>query len=132
MIRRPPRSTRTDTLFPYTTLFRSPSPARWPARPRGRVVRSGTPVMDPALATRPHPSHTGERRLYAVVRIRTLAGGPGINTDRCPWLVGTGPLFAVARSEEHTSELQSLMRISYAVFCLKKKKSTRKMSTETI
>src|SRR3546814_13545482 len=51
--------------------------------------------MDPALATRPHPSHTGERRLYAVVRIRTLAGGPGINTDRCPWLVGTGPLFAV-------------------------------------
>src|SRR3546814_12657833 len=96
MIRRPPRSTRTDTLFPYTTLFRSPSPARWPARPRGRVVRSGTPVMDPALATRPHPSHTGERRLYAVVRIRTLAGGPGINTDRCPWLVGTGPLFAVA------------------------------------
>src|SRR3546814_12315452 len=52
--------------------------------------------MDPALATRPHPSHTGDRRLYAVVRIRTLAGGPGITPDRCPWLEGTGPLFAVA------------------------------------
>src|SRR3546814_937370 len=64
----------------------------------------------------------------AVARVRTLAGGLGINTDRCPWLVGTGPLFAVAlacsRSEEHTSELQSLMRISYAVFCLKKKQET--------
>src|SRR3546814_9926127 len=88
--------------------------------------------MDPALATRPHPSHTGERRLYAVVRIRTLAGGPGINTDRCPWLVGTGPLFAVAlRSEAHTSELQSLMRISYAVFCLNNtnRNSTRPTSS---
>src|SRR3546814_4147626 len=72
MIRRPPRSTRTDTLFPYTTLFRSQ-----------------------ATGSRPH-----ERHRHELAR-------PGRRTGR---------------SEEHTSELQSLMRISYAVFCLKKKK----------
>src|SRR3546814_7664763 len=82
MIRRPPRSTRTDTLFPYTTLFRSPARHR-PSPPAGR--------HGPASRCRRAPS-----------------------TRR--------------RSEEHTSELQSLMRISYAVFCLKKKKpkKTRK------
>src|SRR3546814_7404614 len=77
MIRRPPRSTLTDTLFPYTTLFRSP-----------------------ALMT--HPRRMNLRR-----RI----------TEQ------TGYLLPTYRSEEHTSELQSLMRISYAVFCLKKKKT---------
>src|SRR3546814_3688281 len=83
MIRRPPRSTRTDTLFPYTTLFRSPSSSQ-PSRPA--VVASTT----------------------WVVAGRDMAG--------------RGALAWEARSEEHTSELQSLMRISYAVFCLKKKK----------
>src|SRR3546814_13292124 len=77
MIRRPPRSTRTDTLFPYTTLFRSQ-----------RIA--GHPVLDTAIG-------------IAHVQIDRI--------DQC-----------VRRSEEHTSELQSLMRISYAVFCLKKKK----------
>src|SRR3546814_2763840 len=76
MIRRPPRSTRTDTLFPYTTLFRSISP------PSSRLIRSS------------------RLRLNAAVT-------------------------PVGRSEEHTSELQSLMCISYAVFCLKKKKKTK-------
>src|SRR3546814_2057275 len=84
MIRRPPRSTRTDTLFPYTTLFRSP---------RG------------ALARRP-------------VQHRCPPAGPR-GTRRGPAEPGAA---ARRRSEEHTSELQSLMRISYAVFCLKKKK----------
>src|SRR3546814_1585824 len=84
MIRRPPRSTRTDTLFPYTTLFRSPS--------MHRALRRGT---------------RGERK-RGVVKM----GDP---------LQGIAHL-ATKRSEEHTSELQSLMRISYAVFCLKKKK----------
>src|SRR3546814_6972737 len=79
MMRRPRRSTRTDTLFPYTTLFRSPRPD--------------------ALLRRPVPE-----RVRNVARTRTR--------PRC----------RAARSEEHTSELQSLMRISYAVFCLKKKK----------
>src|SRR3546814_18184195 len=75
MIRRPPRSTRTDTLFPYTTLFRSPRPVA----PSSRIS-----PPDPVAAP------------------------------------GNGAI--AVRSEEHTSELQSLMRISYAVFCLKKKK----------
>src|SRR3546814_7658053 len=77
MIRRPPRSTRTDTLFPYTTLFRSRYPGRSEASPRSRL-----------------PNRSGRSSV----------------PDHC-------------RSEEHTSELQSLMRISYAVFCLKKKKN---------
>src|SRR3546814_17510986 len=87
MIRRPPRSTRTDTLFPYTTLFRS---ARW------RLVLGG-PDEGKALAA--HPDVGG-----------VLFTG-----------MGGQHLALVGRSEEHTSELQSLMRISYAVFCLKKK-----------
>src|SRR3546814_5488336 len=82
MIRRPPRSTRTDTLFPYTTLFRSPRavPRRLHDRPGARLARAEDVQVEGQLA-RP----------------------------------------ARHRSEEHTSELQSLMRISYAVFCLKKK-----------
>src|SRR3546814_17683364 len=90
MIRLPPRSTRTDTLFPYTTLFRS----SWaPARVRARAPRR-QPRRPATAARRPrHPR---------------AASAPTA-------------LAASARSEEHTSELQSLMRISYAVFCLKKK-----------
>src|SRR3546814_20686691 len=87
MIRRPPRSTRTDTLFPYTTLFRS-------RRPRDRSC--GQQRWSSAS-----PHFRGGGR--TVARIRTHKG--------------------LRRSEEHTSELQSLMRISYAVFCLKKKKT---------
>src|SRR3546814_4759645 len=95
MIRRPPRSTRTDTLFPYTTLFRSrTTSARAPRGPsstrRSLIVRAFTPGP---------PFH---RRGMRRPRAR--------------------PPHPAARSEEHTSELQSLMRISYAVFCLKKKK----------
>src|SRR3546814_11208417 len=84
MIRRPPRSTRTDTLFPYTTLFRSPQP-----RIAARGGKGGVP-----------------RRRRRIER-------PAIGADRKA---------AARRSEEHTSELPSLMRISYAVFCLNKKK----------
>src|SRR3546814_14822361 len=82
MIRRPPRSTRTDTLFPYTTLFRSPrkAVAGWP----GSLAARAAACRDGLAATA-----------------------------------------AFRRSEEHTSELQSLMRISYAVFCLKKKKKNK-------
>src|SRR3546814_7234267 len=84
MIRRPPRSTRTDTLFPYTTLFRSIGDRASDRRidiPFGHAIDESQRAVD--------------RRA-----------------------------FFITRSEEHTSELQSLMRISYAVFCLKKKKST--------
>src|SRR3546814_4397721 len=89
MIRRPPRSTRTDTLFPYTTLFRS-------ADAQGE--------------------HEGGQRL----RGTALVGTAG-DVDARHRAGDRGD-----RSEEHTSELQSLMRISYAVFCLKKKKTKRK------
>src|SRR3546814_15081398 len=95
MIRRPPRSTRTDTLVPYTTLFRS----RHDAQRRQRPHRG--PVEQPA-DRRARPFH--------------LQGDDGMTEKRR----GSG---ASGRSEEHTSELQSLMRISYAVFCLKKKKN---------
>src|SRR3546814_9140734 len=91
MIRRPPRSTRTDTLFPYTTLFRS---------------HYDSPVTGTASTL------TYAQLLDQVSRFAGLLQSLGVDKgDR-----------VVVRSEEHTSELQSLMRISYAVFCLKKKK----------
>src|SRR3546814_1030405 len=98
MVRRPPRSTRTDTLFPYTTLFRSRRTA--PAC-----------ALFGFLAARTAPA--GGRMLFA--RILAIGGQVGL---RARAVVKTD--ISHARSEEHTSELQSLMRISYAVFCLKK------------
>src|SRR3546814_1187761 len=88
MIRRPPRSTRTDTLFPYTTLFRS-------------SLRPGVAAV-----------HLGQSRPAAATRLRAGDGGRPAGQ---------------IRSEEHTSELQSLMRISYAVFCLKKKINNKQL-----
>src|SRR3546814_3670103 len=105
MIRRPPRSTRTDTLFPYTTLFRSAAYAvagagRQAGLGRGRARLVGARGRAPRAA----------------VRRRQAAGD--VEEDRR----------RQGRSEEHTSELQSLMRISYAVFCLKTK--TREKTTQ--
>src|SRR3546814_976359 len=109
MLRRPPRSTRTYTLFPYTTLFRS--------RPESRRHRSLRPAArrdrrqehrgaEPGPAARPH--------------------GPGARSIATRRLArGGSDQHARRRSEEHTSELQSLMRISSAVFCLKKKKTDK-------
>src|SRR3546814_3073124 len=97
MIRRPPRSTRTDTLFPYTTLFRS-------------LVQRLHPGVDEAQAV------IVDRRPEDVVDPAQLSHRFVVDVDA---QVDTGK----RRSEEHTSELQSLMRISYAVFCLKKKKN---------
>src|SRR3546814_9595554 len=95
MIRRPPRSTRTDTLFPYTTLFRSRRRCRRAISPGGHASENNR-----GIAARPRPP--------------PRFGSPGrVNV----------------RSEEHTSELQSLMRISYAVFCLKKKKHINRNTT---
>src|SRR3546814_2324080 len=106
MIRRPPRSTRTDTLFPYTTLFRSASaPA---ASPTGR-----TPC--PSRSARPSPR--GVRRDHPGVPEASQANDPPDQKA-----AEGARRVSRRRSEEHTSELQSLMRISYAVFCLKKKK----------
>src|SRR3546814_2847444 len=99
MIRRPPRATRTDTLFPYTTLFRS-----------GICIRYTVGPVDRCHGRDLHVDHAG---LGAV-------GLPFYRSYADGWQgsCAEGRL----RSEEHTSELQSLMRISYAVFCLKKKK----------
>src|SRR3546814_1994325 len=97
MIRRPPRSTRTDTLFPYTTLFRS----------------------DPALADRRDADIA--TRLHREAVEEFIARGAIERNAR-----------AARRSEEHTSELQSLMRISYAVFCLKKKKNSNTKPHHTL
>src|SRR3546814_10363258 len=101
MIRRPPQSTRTDTLFPYSTLFRS------------RALRQPLRTCRPAIAQdvrRGHSLDGGLRTGIARARLRSRTWGKfGLSHDHLE-----------ARSEEHTSELQSLMRISYAVFCLKK------------
>src|SRR3546814_10458454 len=104
MIRRPPRSTRTDTPFPYTTLFRTD-------RLQGRAHARGQP-----------PEGAGQAR----VRLRAGLGraegraGEGVGGDR------------PVRSEEHTSELQSLMRSSYAVFCLQNKNTSRQQQVQNL
>src|SRR3546814_10354445 len=97
MIRLPPRSTRTDTLFPYTTLFRSPVSMRLSSGTSRRAEDAAEPEV---------------RNPTSMVLVRSTSG------------VITSPIGGGNRSEEHTSELQSLMRISYAVFCLKKKHTT--------
>src|SRR3546814_4641212 len=109
MIRRPPRSTRTDPLFPYTTLFRS-EPAIAGAVAVVAWVLEGTRHVDVDAADGiDHLDEAGEVDPRVVVD-RDAEQRPDRVLER-----------AQARSEEHTSELQSLMRISYAVFCLKKK-----------
>src|SRR3546814_9232626 len=97
MIRRPPRSTRTDTLSPYTTLFRSSCMA---SAADEREIIDVPPIGEDPL-TNPH--HVSKSLLIGIIQPRVEE------------------IFELVRSEEHTSELQSLMRISYAVFCLKKK-----------
>src|SRR3546814_2872751 len=98
MIRRPPRSTRTDTLFPYTTLFRS-------RRSDGRA------------GCRREMHFAEETVLAERLLCRSMVDPTGFEP-------------VTSRSEEHTSELQSLMRISYAVFCLKKKKELKHATTD--
>src|SRR3546814_5877497 len=116
MIRRPPRSTRTDTLFPYTTLFRSHLPAL--SERRDDIM----PLIDHFLTR-----YAAERR----VPVPELASETVAALQSYDWPGNVRQLrnvvertLILTRSEEHTSELQSLMRISYAVFCLKKKNNT--------
>src|SRR3546814_6120542 len=103
MIRRPPSSTRTDTLFPYTTLFRSLPAGAVACDPAGPVRAGGDGMTRRALIT----GITGQDGSYLAESL------------------------LARRSEEHTSELQSLMRISYAVFCLKKKNTNAKTTIHT-
>src|SRR3546814_1741415 len=124
MLRRPPRSTLTDTLFPYTTLFRSCGGGKpaWLPRAQDQGAQSGRSPATPRLRTGCSPEPSPALPAFAChsssgqrVRDRRTPGcTPGDLSD------GEG-----RRSEEHTSELQSLMRISYAVFCLKQKKNIK-------
>src|SRR3546814_7460616 len=121
MIRRPPRSTRTDTLCPYTTLFRSPN------------CRSGDNVATHAFLS--HASHPSWQRFDRMPHPPSYTAGSQVpcrarRTRRTSY---TSSAPSSSRSEEHTSELQSLMRISYAVFCLKKQKKryTRQLNETT-
>src|SRR3546814_5162482 len=107
MIRRPPRSTRTDTLFPYTTLFRSELPQAGARHVAGHPRAAGQARGPPAQ--------------HAYVAFHSQRGKAPSHRARDD-----------GRSEEHTSELQSLMRISYAVFCLKKKNRTYLLTIFTL
>src|SRR3546814_6021645 len=113
MVRRPPRSTRTDTLFPYTTLFRS-------TLHNGYGLTEGSGVCWTRLDDDNHDCSVGPPNPGMELRICDKEGKPV-----APGEIGE-------RSEEHTSELQSLMRISYAVFCLKKKKHNEEKRTHII
>src|SRR3546814_10055692 len=134
MLRRPPRSTRTDTLFPYTTLFRSISPlsdlkALWILylfirRQKPLIVHTHTPKAGVV-------GMLASKLAGVPIRLHTVAGLPLMETsgykkkvlelvEKLTYKCAT-KVYPNSRSEEHTSELQSLMRISYAVFCLKKK-----------
>src|SRR3546814_10466775 len=141
MIRRPPRSTRTDTLFPYTTLFRSDEDAQveltynWdPQEYSGgrnfghlayqveNIYETCQRLMDAGVTINrpPRDGHMAFVRTPDNISVELLQDGQLEPAE--PWasMSNTGE-----RSEEHTSELQSLMRISYAVFCLKKKKNNQ-------
>src|SRR3546814_1235003 len=121
MIRRPPRSTRPDTLFPYTTLFRSGKASQ----------RSDAGQMQPALSAA-FRYETLHLRIFASRQETSLRNTPPPSPAPIPASLASvrgvhrrlsdrARCRRAGRSEEHTSELQSLMRISYAVFCLKKK-----------
>src|SRR3546814_6918020 len=115
MIRGPPRSTRTDPLFPYTPLFRSADDGM-------AIMR----VADAGLAIEAAANGFGRASVPLLLAEKDIAEGrvrqigERRESSRAYWLIAPLPQW---RSEEHTSELQSLMRISYAVFCLKKKKT---------
>src|SRR3546814_9020994 len=131
MIRRPPRSTRTYTLFPYTTLFRSVETRQRIAGLAGRdhearaievlqvvdgAEAGAVDVLEQRVRAACHARCGAVHRVVAAVRLHAVAEQPAQHRQ------------AAQRSEENTSELQSLMRISYAVFCLKKKTQKIKLS----
>src|SRR3546814_3272896 len=131
MVRRPPRSTRTDTLFPYPALFRSEDPRLNALQARdlvldgellplqvinGDFVRLGASLLVLQLCV--------QARMAGTQAVDPIGGGHTHLLSAAPDRNGSGPDYATlvdVRSEEHTSELQSLMRISYAAFCLTKK-----------
>src|SRR3546814_5235128 len=119
MIRRPTRSTRTEPLFPYTTLFRYETPESG--------LASTQEWKPPKASGRARTATSGIRS--AAGRSSSSIGVTQLRPSRRP--SSERPRLPTERSEEHTSELQSLMRISYAVFCLKKKKKHYKTNTKS-
>src|SRR3546814_5421619 len=118
MILRPPRSTRTDTLFPYTTLFRS-----FRAQLLYDLLGQPTEIRKPCATGNPGPTKEDDISLISLcqqVRGDDWAVRKETHSNSLSELGRFS--YAMLRSEEHTSELQSLMRLSYAVFCLKKNK----------
>src|SRR3546814_1252429 len=120
MVRRPPRSTRTDTLFPYTTRFRS--------QPLARGKSFGPDLVSPVWVSTerndPLMSEVARLRL-GLSKPQRKIGGVELAPEQYARYVYLAGAPAPARSEEHTSELQSIMRNSYAVFCLTKKQLTK-------
>src|SRR3546814_10741199 len=141
IIRRQPRSPRTDTLFPYTTLFRSGlhrqrRPGRGRRRARTAAARAGPHARGPAFGPkRLWSGSRSKRKRPLICSLKNCPAESAAHSASPPSAVGRETDFAFPniicdkrggksrRSEEHTSELQSLMRKSYAVFCLKKKKT---------
>src|SRR3546814_5257981 len=129
MIRRPPRSTRTDTLFPYTTLFRSAAAQAVVDRITAAgfsdyyIVAAGEEANSVALGLygSEEPARRHQAALHAAGFTEVRADAMGDAPPPVTWI----DVASATRSEEHTSELQSLMRISYAVFCLKTKKQIK-------
>src|SRR3546814_10471034 len=114
MLRQPPRSTRTDTRFPYTTLFRSKGP---------RIDIALDPLEGTTITAKAGPNALA---VLAIAEEGCLLNAPDVYMDK----LAVGPGYSPGRSEEHTSELQSLMRISYAVFCLKNKPANHAYSPQ--
>src|SRR3546814_10207947 len=117
MIRRPPRSTRTDTLFPYTTLFRSIQLANQDELPQDAKLTFSIRAQIPATFSRDQTIEIASADQSFSTVLTFASGAIRLENSKVA-------LVTLDRSEEHTSELQSLMRISYAVFCLKKNINT--------
>src|SRR3546814_7718395 len=128
-VRLPPRYTRTDTLFPYTPLFRSIIARQGKACAAASAIRPGEGVSPPkpsalhnSMRSAP-PSHAASRLAMLSTQISRILAMRSLHPARAQRTQVSG---SIIRSEEHTSEIQSLMRISYAVFCLKKKQNNQK------
>src|SRR3546814_6778597 len=120
MIRRPPKSTRTDTIFPYTARFRSIGSKMITAEQRADLLAIAGPLKGAGVLDFVSAWYL-KAAAYLISRHSREGGNPVTEATRCAFVSTNSITQGEQRSDEHTSELQSLMRISYAVFCLTKK-----------